>query len=128
MKISEGKYVWSQNEIFNGEEFDTVEEALVDATQSIYEEGAKVPIGKIKAIDISINADLVLENLAEDACNQCGDVSDGFLEDVTDKQVSELEDELNKVLKDWLEDNLLMPSFYAVNDVKEYTITLKSEK
>jgi len=120
--FTEGKYVWSLSEIFNSTEFDTVEDALKDATQD-EGTGAIVNIGKIKAVDIKslINTHRIIDDAQEKVYDQCGEAAEDFLSDITEQQEAEIQDVFAIAFEDWLERNHLMPEFYAVVDIKEYT-------
>ena len=119
----EGKFVWSENdEIFNSSiEFDTIEEALKDASQEL-EKGGNVFIGKIKKVDLSIDTNAIIENLQEIAYDQAGDAASDFLNDITKDQEDVLQKMINETLIEWLEENNLIPSFFSVEEVKEYII------
>lgn len=123
MNVSEGKFVWSENEEeFNNEnEFDTIEDALENAASEV-EKGETVYVGKIKKVDLYIDVTKALENLQEIVYNQVGDVSSDYLNNVKSEQEIELQEALNEVLIKFLEKNNLMPDFYSIVDVKEYTI------
>jgi len=119
----EGKFVWPENEeIFNNNaEYDTIEDALKDASSDL-EKGETIYIGKIKKIDLSVDANKVIEDLQEIVYDQAGDAASDFLNDVTKDQEDVLQKMINETLIEWLEENNLIPSFFSVEEVKEYII------
>lgn len=123
--MSTDKYVWSENEeMFNSEEFDTIEEALEDAKQYI-DYPTIVYIGKVKEVnelDI-INASRIIDDVREAVYEQAGEVSEDFLDKVTDEQEKMLKEKVEKVFYEWLKETKNIPSFFAVRDIKEFNVS-----
>ena len=135
-----GKYSWDFDgdaEFWNNGTFDTVDECIEDAIQFLTKEIADseeyptvVYIGENREFVPEVDGLQVLEALEEQASEQCGEVgSDWETYDWKDRQkkekeISELKDELNRVLIDWLTKYGRMPNFYTVENIKEYPLNL----
>ena len=134
------KYSWDFDrdaEFWNNDSHDTVEGCIEDAICAITEGEHKyaenptvIYIGENREFVPEVDGLQVLEALEEQASEQCGEIgSDWETYDwkdkaKRDKEVSELEDELNKVLIAWLTKYNRMPNFYAVENIKEYPLNL----
>ena len=130
------KYCWDFDEdaeFWNNGTFDTVEECIEDAIQYItkaMDDSDDYPkavyIGNVKEFAPNVCAFHVLERIEEQAQVECGEIAggwDAYHYDEKDK-ISELENELNKVLIDWLAKYNRMPNFYTVENIKEYPLNL----
>lgn len=59
-----------------------------------------------------IDADTVIDEASARTSDDCGEIADDWLLDVTKEQRKDLDSRLEKVLKGWLEDNGLVPTFW----------------
>lgn len=63
---------------------------------------------------------ICVDSVLEDACNQLydevGEVSETYLEGITDEQRNDLGESLNNVFYGWHKKNSLFPSCYRVED------------
>lgn len=79
-------------------------------------------VGELIPFIPNIDADSVLESIAEDAYNHGGDYAEGYLDYIGKDAYSELDDRLNEVLSDWINKNNLHPNFYSVERIEEVII------
>lgn len=135
-----GKYSWDFDkdaEFWNNGTFDTVEECIEDAIQFLkteIEDSDEYPtvvyIGENREFVPEVDGLNILEHLEEQASEQCGEISNDWEtydwkdREKRDKEISELENELNKVVIDWLTKYKRMPNFYTVENIKEYPLNL----
>lgn len=123
-----GKWMYnlSGNEIWNGEEFDTKEEAVKEAKKEIEEEGLdniSFEIGQIAQAFVSgVDVDYILENVAENTTNEVGEVGEDYLEDVTKEDRDELEEKLNEVLFKWIKEHNYEPSFFKIENIEKIEV------
>lgn len=123
--------VWSDNN-----EFKTKQEAI-DFVKKDFEEFFEEETGIEYKSDVddrvfyvgqkerfapSVDADSILEYIAENAYDEAGEVSEGFLDDVSRKEINSLEERLNKVLMEWMEETNNLPAFWLVHNVEKVII------
>ena len=68
----------------------------------------------------------ILKNLKLDfvnADNECGEIVEGYLTDVTEAHINELKEIINK----WADKNNLQPYFYAVENIEEIKVIKVAE-
>lgn len=119
------KYTWehSENEEFwNHDLFDTVEECLQDAKENYnVEVGDVIAIGEVVPYEVSVFAGHVLEDLEQDAYEECGECAEDWetfsYKDDRNK-LNELSDQLTKVVRAWLEKYDRKPDFYKIENVR----------
>jgi hypothetical protein len=112
----------------NGETFsgfyDSVEEALCcHANDNEHEVGTTVYVGEVEPYQPVIYTNAVLDRLADNAYDACGEHADGWLTGVPQPAYAELGEALNNVLNSWLKRHGLEPRFFAVTNVKPYVVT-----
>ena len=68
-----------------------------------------------------VYADLILEQVVEQADYQCGEVSEDWLrwDAITKEQLKELQDNMQKVFDEWLKKHELEPTFYNIVNIEE---------
>jgi hypothetical protein len=116
--------IWS-----SGEDFDTKEEAIetgVKEAKDIMEveqfDSYYFWVGQIQEYVPCINAYSVLDNLAENACEQCGEVAEDYLYPVSKEEIHKLEDMLNEALKKWMKETNNEPTFYSIINVEKINV------
>lgn len=108
-----GKWAYSGNgENYSGN-FDTKEEAIAEGRASCHSD---FDVAQGRDHQPMISAVSVLEQLGEDACEDCGEAAEGWLSDVSKEQIANLETRLNNALCDWMNDNSLNPNFYSIEN------------
>lgn len=126
------KYVYSfSDDVFLGcSKFETLEEALEAAREEVklMPEHEYVYIGVAGDIwEPTIDGDGIIEMLQEMADEAVGDVADGYLADVTKEDEEKLTNALTETVKKWAAENGYLPTFYTVENVKEYPLREKGE-
>jgi hypothetical protein len=112
------KFVGSLNcEIFNGEEFDTIEEA-VDYYNNDLSEGDTFYVGEKRElfVDDFINIDIFIEDMQERAGEEGGESAEDYLTDITYEQ----KESLAKYIVKWFVVNKFTPYFFSVGDIEEF--------
>ena len=68
-----------------------------------------------------VYADLILEQVVEQADYQCGEASEDWLrwDTITKEQLKELQDNMQKVFDEWLKKHDLEPTFYNIINIEE---------
>lgn len=123
MTTTNVKYCYSwDDENFNVGPFNTIEQALLDATEESGKKGVTVYIGEVLEIDNTIyfpTAEYVIEYMGEQAYDHIGELAYHY-PDVTDNAKVELEEELRNLLTVWCKKYEISPAFYSVTNVQEY--------
>ena len=65
-----------------------------------------------------IDADNIIENAVEQLYEEVGEVSETYLENITDEQEKELEEALNEVFYNWHKKHDLFPTCYTIEDIE----------
>lgn len=122
------KYGYSTNEeMFSGEcmtRQEAVEECILE--NDYLNEGDTFWTAEQEAIDLQShipNAEQILEDLEESIGDEAGEVSEDFLNDVTQEQTNELDQAISFVILGWFKAHDLMPTFWKAKNVEEYTVT-----
>jgi hypothetical protein len=105
---------WSCNE-----EFDTREEAIEAGKEAALDDGeiTSFYIGRIVDFIPHVNPYRIIDDLVEDTGEECGEVSDSFLDTVTKEQILRLGEMLDKTLNEWLDETNNQPRFYMLRSV-----------
>lgn len=102
---------------------DSIEECIQEAKYESDEETDCVFIGVLdKPYKPVIDAESVIDRLIEDAYEECGESSDGWLDGVSKEQIQELESALNGSLLKWLKGMNCMPHFGCFSNMWKYDI------
>lgn len=120
--MSEKKlYTWNfdRDEEWNNETFETIEECIKDAKNDCDYHGQTIYIGEKKDFEIEVDAGEILTELQNQAFYIVGEISDGWLDNLSENDVDELSDILSKQVKSWLEQHNELPWFYHVDNVNE---------
>lgn len=123
MKSGQWMYNFGDEEHWNEcEYFDTKEEA-VDAgrAEAIAREESQYQVGQIVDFVPRISAEYVLEQISEDAYEECGDnVGDYPFTNKEDQQ--KLQEMLDEVLERWMDKTNNYPTFYKIEKVENLSI------
>ena len=126
------KYAYSfDNERYYGD-CDSIEEVLKEAreeakgyienTEDIFENAGTVYIGRVCRFQPYIDADKVIEELQNYADYEADEASFDYLQDVTDEDLSKLENMLTETFNKWARETGNEPNFFTVQDVAEYSL------
>jgi hypothetical protein len=116
------------DEIWDGEEFDSKEEAIKAAKKFIAEDKrpeffSDFEVGQIaEVIPCGVDVDSIIENVAENTTCEYGEVGDDYLCNVTKEDRDELEEKLNDVLFAWMKEHNYEPDFFMIEN--EETVSL----
>lgn len=122
-----GKWMFNldDNEIWQGDEFDTKEEAIkagIEELEKPENEGYysnNFQVGQITEVPVSgVDVESILDNVAENTTCECGEVGEGYLYDIADEHLNELEQKLNDVLFAWMEKYDYEPDFYIIENTE----------
>ena len=64
------------------------------------------------------SVDSILENLADDAYQECGEVAESWLADVTDEHKDVLQKKLNIVMANWMDEYHYNPEFNGIDNIE----------
>ena len=118
------KYIWEYDEtdIWKHDLFDTVEDCILDAKENyLIESGTEIVVGEAVLWEPYVSAELILEQLQEDAYEECGEVAgDWYAYNYRkhESKLDELSDRLTEIVKQWLKDNGTYPGFYMIENVR----------
>ena len=120
------KYAWSRHsddEIWYGGPCDSIKECVEEAIAEGYELSDTFAIGLIENYKINTNlADIIIERLQEDAYDEVGEVSDGWLDSATPDDIARLDCRLSQLVSDWLKEVKEEPNFYTIAPCNECTL------
>lgn len=112
------RYAWSQNiddEIWRGGPCDSIKECVQEALEEDYELTDTFAIGLIEDYKIGVDfAQDIVERLCEDAFDEVGEASDGWLDSARKDELEILNNRVTEVVKQWLKEVGEKPSFYKV--------------
>ena len=119
------KYTWEYNddtELWYNDLFDTVEDCIADARDNyMVEIGETIAVGEVVPYEPYIMADNILDELEEDAYEECGEVAEdwnAYSWKDDEKSLDELSNKLTEIVRQWLKDNGTYPYFYKIKNVK----------
>jgi hypothetical protein len=136
MKMSnQGKWILNLNEDGTWgslEEFDSKEEAISYGKKNfdgIYEEenGEKLDselekkvfyVGQIERYVPSVCVNSLMEQIAENAFDEVGEVAEDYLYDVSKEDIQLLEERLNDVLSNWIDETNNKPTFWKIVNIE----------
>lgn len=112
-----GKWVWSgDGETFNSATFDSEKEALADAFDN-GERRVEIYVGQVNEFRPEVDAGILFDDIAQQASDEVGEASDGYLDHVTTEQQQELSNKLTEIFNEWASKYKHTPDFYAVENV-----------
>lgn len=129
-------YTWSFDrdaEIWNNATFSTVKECIEEAVEISKDYGiynpapTKVYVGECDEFVPCVDGERVLEQLEQDAADECGEVGEDWnaFEYGTKKgvkEISELDEALTAATVEWLKKYGYHPTFYSVENIREYPL------
>lgn len=123
MKSGQWMYNFGDEEHWNEcEYFDTKEEAIeAGREEAIAREEESYQVGQIESFVPRISAERIMEQISEDAYEECGDnVGDYPFSDREDQQ--KLQEILDEALERWIEKTNNYPTFYKIGRVENFII------
>ena len=120
------KYAWSRHiddEIWYGGPCDSIRECLREAYDEGYQYDDQFALGYVKEYEVNYDfAQDIVERLCEDAWDEVGEASDGWLDSVKRPHLDTLNERITPIIKEWLKELGENPWFYAVEPFKECTL------
>lgn len=121
------RYAWTRNsddEVWYGGPCDSIRECVKEAHDEGYESDETIALGLIE--DYEVNYDFaqdIVERLCEDAWDEVGEASDGWLDSAKRKELDMLNERIIPIVKEWLKEIHEEPHFYKVLPFEECTLT-----
>lgn len=123
MKSGQWMYNFGDEEHWNECEYFNTREEAIDAgrEEAIAREESQYQVGQIVDFVPRISAEYVLEQISEDAYEECGDnVGDYPFTNKEDQQ--KLQEMLDEVLERWMDKTNNYPTFYKIEKVENLSI------
>lgn len=79
-------------------------------------------VGKVCRPEPGLFADDIIEDLISDAESMYGDMADNFLDYVSEKHKEELEAEVNKVIREWIDDHDFMTCGFLAEKIEKIEV------
>lgn len=121
----EKEYTWSyseNDELWQHDTFDSIEDCIADAKEN-YGIGADdtIAVGIVEPYVVSVDAETILENLEENAYEECGDAAESWI-DYKKELIDQLSNRLTECVNQWLKETGNEPHFYKIVGVKTITV------
>ena len=120
------RYAWTTNindEVWHGGPCDSISECVREASDEGYYEDETIALGYIKDYEISYDfAQDIVERLCEDAYEEVGEASDGWLDSVKRTHLDILNERITPIIKEWLKELGETPWFYGVEPFTSCTL------
>ena len=121
------QYAWSgssDSEIWYGGPCNTIQECVREATDEGYEADDNIALGLIERYEVNYDfAQDIVERLCEDAWDEVGEASDGWLDSAKRPELDKLNERITPIIREWLKEIHEEPSFYKVLPFGDYTLT-----
>lgn len=122
-KVDKARYCWSSDgEYYNGS-FDTEQEAIEDAKETVNDVCEEVYVGICESPVLSWNSneEEIIESMYDNLYEECGEVSEIF--EITREQELELANRIDKCVEQWIKDMKIKPNCWTV--VNEHLVKLR---
>ena len=121
------KWMYNLNgsEIWTSEQLDTRKEAITEGRKQAIEEEKEdyFEVGQVEEISPrGVDVDFILENVADNTTQECGEVGEDYLCDVIREHSTELEEKLNEVLFAWMKKYRYEPTFYNIKNTEKINL------
>jgi hypothetical protein len=120
------QYAWSRHsddEIWYGGPCNSIKECVEEAQDEDYELDDTFALGLIESYKVNYDfAQDIVERLCEDAWDEVGEASDGWLDSAKREQLDLLNERIAPIFKEWLKEIGEQPSFYKVLPFEECTL------
>lgn len=123
------EYTWNFNkdaELWNNEIFATVGDCINDARDYMTAESV-VYVGEVVTFGISVDSEIMLDALEEEAFEFCGESSEGWnaYDHKKRDEINELNEQLSEIVSAWMKKYGYEPYFYAVENIKEFRLDVR---
>jgi len=111
--------VWSSDE-----EFDTKEEAIIAGKEAALDDDeiTSFYVGQIKSFVPSVDVGRIIDDIGEEAYEQCGEFGEEYLWHLPIEEINKLEELLNEALNKWLNETNNEPTFYTLRNVETISV------
>ena len=120
------QYAWSQHsddELWYGGPCDSIRECVEEAQGEDYEMDDTIALGLIERYEVNYDfAQDIVERLCEDAWDEVGEASDGWLDSAKRPELDKLNERILPIVREWLKEIREEPSFYKVLPFEECTL------
>ena len=120
------KYAWSRrsdDELWYGGPCDSIRECVEEAQGEDYEMDDTIALGLIERYEVNYDfAQDIVERLCEDAWDEVGEASDGWLDSAKRPELDKLNEKILPIVREWLKEIHEEPSFYKVLPFEECTL------
>lgn len=122
-KVDKTRYCWSSDgEYYNGS-FDTEQEAIEDAKETVNDVCEEIYVGTCEEPILSWNSneEEIIESIYDNLYEECGEASKSF--EITIEQELELANRIDKCVEQWIKDMKIKPNYWTV--VNEHLVKLR---
>lgn len=120
------QYAWSRrkdDELWYGGPCDSIRECVEEAQGEDYEMDDTFALGLIERYVVNYDfAQDIVERLCEDAWDEVGEASDGWLDSAKRPELDKLNERILPIVFEWLKEIHEEPSFYKVLPFEECTL------
>lgn len=120
------QYAWSRHsddELWYGGPCDSIRECVEEAQGEDYEMDDTFALGLIERYEVNYDfAQDIVERLCEDAWDEVGEASDGWLDSAKRPELDKLNERILPIVREWLKEIHEEPSFYKVLPFEECTL------
>lgn len=120
------QYAWSRrsdDELWYGGPCDSIRERVEEAQGEDYEMDDTIALGLIERYEVNYDfAQDIIERLCEDAWDEVGEASDGWLDSAKRPELDKLNEKILPIVREWLKEIHEEPSFYKVLPFEECTL------
>ena len=121
--MNKTRYCWSSDgEYYNGS-FDTEQETIEDAKETVNDVCEEIYVGTCKEPVLSWNSneEKIIESIYDNLYDECGEASESF--EITREQELELANRIDKCVEQWIKDMKIKPNCWTV--VNEHLVNLR---
>lgn len=123
------EYTWNFNkdaELWNNEIFTTESECINDAKDYMTAESV-VYVGEVVHFGISVDSEIMLDALEEEAFEFCGESSEGWnaYDHKKRDEINELNEQLSSIVSEWMKKYGYEPYFYAVENITQFSLEVQ---
>ena len=120
------QYAWSRrsdDELWYGGPCDSIRECVEEAQDEDFEMDDTIALGLIERYEVNYDfAQDIVERLCEDAWDEVGEASDGWLDSAKRPELDKLNEKILPIVREWLKEIHEEPSFYKVLPFEECTL------
>ncbi|KAF5039609.1 hypothetical protein DSECCO2_542090 [anaerobic digester metagenome] len=123
------EYTWEitkDKEVWEHGYFESVEKCVEDYLKNYAGDSPQgtIYVAECERYIFSVDGSAVIDNLEGQAYDECGECSEGWepSSGIGSESWAELDEQLTKVVCDWLKKHNDMPDFYSIVNVKEVSV------